>query len=77
VADGIQSRIGGDLWEVKPPRGASNIGKYHEEDTFWGDHTFVVKDGWAYDQWTGPEGEPLQTFKEQFEYWDVLNFGPK
>jgi hypothetical protein len=44
---------------------------------FWGDHTFVVKDGWAYDQWTGPEGVPLQGFKEQFEYWDVLKFFAK
>ena len=46
-------------------------------DTFWGDHTFVVEDGWAYDQWTGPEGVPLQGFEEQCDYRDVLKFFPK
>lgn len=32
-----------------------------------------MKDGYAYDEWTGPEGEPLQQYKEQFEHWDVTN----
>jgi hypothetical protein len=36
-----------------------------------------VKDGYTYDEWTGEMGEPLQQYKEQFQYWDIVLFGPK
>ena len=77
VAEGIQSRIGGQIYEAKPPTGASNLGPYRGQDSFWAKHEFVVKDGYAYDSWTGPQGEPLQTYMERFEYWDVIDFLPK
>ena len=77
VATQIQSRIGGQIWKANPPSGASNLGTYRGVDSYWANHEFVVKDGWAYDQWTGPEGEPLQQYKEEFDYWDVISFSPK
>ena len=77
VASDIQSRIGGEIYKAEPPAGASNLGPYRGEDSFWGNHEFVVKDGYAYDQWTGEMGEPLAEYEHQFEWWDVINFGPK
>jgi RHS repeat-associated protein len=77
VAQDIQSRIGGQIYQAKPPTGASNLGPYRGQDSFWGHHEFVVKDGYAYDAWTGPQGEPLQTYMERFEWWDVIDFSPK
>ncbi|MFB9238252.1 RHS repeat-associated core domain-containing protein [Plantactinospora siamensis] len=77
VAEDIQSRIGGQIYEAKPPTGASNLGPYRGQDSFWAKHEFVVKDGYAYDSWTGPQGEPLQSYMERFEWWDVIDFSPK
>ena len=69
VAQAIQQRIGGEIWEADPPAGTNSVAQYRDQDSFWGHHEFVVKDGYAYDEWTGEMGEPLQQYKEQFQYW--------
>ena len=76
AAEQIQSRIGGELWEAKPDEGIPGLAQYRGVDTEWGNHVFVVKDGWAYDQWTGPEGQPLAQYEQEFQYSDVIDFGP-
>lgn len=38
----------------------------------WVDHNMVVKDGLAFDSFTGSSGMPLADFLQQFEYSDAI-----
>ncbi|MGW0212425.1 colicin E3/pyocin S6 family cytotoxin, partial [Streptomyces sp. NPDC003233] len=76
VAESIQQNIGGSRMRVTDRYGAPTLGKYREQDSFWGHHDVVVKDGRVYDAWTGPEGEPLDEYRGKFEWGDDLVFTP-
>ncbi|MFB8177369.1 hypothetical protein ACFC8N_15125 [Streptomyces sp. NPDC055966] len=76
VAESIQQSIGGNRMRVTDRYGAPTLGKYREQDSFWGHHDVVVKDGRVYDAWTGSEGEPLDEYRGKFEYGDDLVFTP-
>lgn len=41
----------------------------------WSSHQVVLKDGMVYDALTGPNGMPASTYKQMWEYRDILNFG--
>jgi RHS repeat-associated protein len=74
VARSIQQSIGGSRMRITDRYGAPSLGKYRGQDSFWGHHDVVVKDGRVYDAWTGPEGEALDVYRRQFEYGDDLVF---
>ena len=56
--------------------GAPTLGKYRGQDSLWAHHDVVVKDGRVYDAWTGPNGEVMGVYRDQFEYGDDLLFTP-
>jgi pretoxin HINT domain-containing protein len=67
---------GGTQKTFRPPGGAPMLGKYRlspNED--WGHHSVVVKDGRVFDQFTGPQGVPINEWKKLWEYGDVIDFG--
>ncbi|WP_344449826.1 Hint domain-containing protein [Actinocorallia aurantiaca] len=76
VARTIQRVIGGERMRITDRYGAPTLGKYRGQDSFWGHHDVVVKDGRVYDAWTGPEGEPMDVYRSRFEYGDDLVFSP-
>jgi len=40
----------------------------------WNNHVAVINDGVVYDAMTGPDGIPLDEYKQMYTYNDVLNF---
>ncbi|MGW0212448.1 hypothetical protein ACWDZ8_44575 [Streptomyces sp. NPDC003233] len=38
----------------------------------WHNHFLVVKDGRAYDAFTGSEGMDLDTYRQQWQYWEYI-----
>lgn len=40
----------------------------------WYHHVAVIKDGTVYDKMTGRNGMPFDSYKNLFEYNDILNF---
>ena len=69
VARTIQQRIGGKIYEFKHEVGGREyvLGPYRNVDSEWFNHQFVVKDGYAYDAWTGEQGEPVSQYVGQFD----------
>ncbi|MER6301400.1 polymorphic toxin-type HINT domain-containing protein [Kitasatospora sp. NPDC001539] len=76
VARSIQQSIGGTRMRITDRYGAPSLGKYRGQDSRWAHHDVVVKDDRVYDAWTGPDGEPMDAYRGQFEYGDDLNFTP-
>ncbi|MFI6367975.1 putative T7SS-secreted protein [Nocardia sp. NPDC050630] len=76
VALDIQESLGGTRMRLTDQYGAPSLGQYRGQDTFWGHHDVVVKDGRVYDAWTGPAGEPIDVYRSHFQYGDDLAFTP-
>ncbi|GAB2620262.1 hypothetical protein GCM10027168_60410 [Streptomyces capparidis] len=76
VARDIQARIGGERMRITDSAGAPLLGKYRDQDTFWGHHDVVVKDGRVYDAWTGRYGEPVEEYRRRWEWGEYLRFDP-
>jgi hypothetical protein len=73
----IQGRIGGEIETIEPPTGAESLGpSSNNSDGDWQYHTFVVKNGYAFDGFTGPQGIPIAEYVQQFEYGDDSNITP-
>jgi hypothetical protein len=73
----IQQEIGGDIETIEPPEGAKSLGpSANNTDGDWQYHTFVVKNGFAFDGFTGPQGIPIAEYLQQFEYNGDLNIVP-
>jgi len=70
----IQKTIGGDRYRITDQYNAPSLGKYRGQDTYWDHHDVVVLDGRVYDDWTGPEGQPMDEYRNEFQYGDDLNF---
>lgn len=77
-ADVIQQRIGGSIFRVSDGSGAPRLGpSVNDPDARWAEHFVVIRDGRAYDGFTGPEGMPLGAYRSQWEFGDYLQFTPK
>ncbi|WP_143676007.1 hypothetical protein, partial [Streptomyces milbemycinicus] len=76
VAREIQRRIGGERMRITDSMGAPQIGKYRGQDTFWGHHDVLVKNGRVYDSWTGRKGESMDEYLAHWEYGEYLRFDP-
>ncbi|WP_329404853.1 polymorphic toxin-type HINT domain-containing protein [Streptomyces melanogenes] len=76
VADHIQSVIGGDIMRITDRYGAPHLGKYRGIVSGWNYHDVVVKEGRVFDATTGRRGEPIDQYRENFEYGDDLIFSP-
>lgn len=77
----IQQQIGGQLETLDPPAGARYLGpSTNNPNGLWQYHTFVLKDGLAYDSFTGPQGVPLNEYLQRWEFGSELTLrtgGPK
>ncbi|WBB70648.1 polymorphic toxin-type HINT domain-containing protein [Micromonospora sp. WMMD812] len=73
----FQARVGGEIRTINPPEGVNFLGDYKlEPRESWGHHTFVVKDGRVYDQYTeAMGGMPIEEWKRQWTYWEYIDFG--
>ncbi|MFJ6393903.1 RHS repeat-associated core domain-containing protein [Streptomyces sp. NPDC091972] len=76
VAVEIQSKIGGDRMRITDSEGAPQLGKYRGQDTYWGHHDVVVRDGRVYDAWTGRHGEAMDDYLSHWEYSEYLQMTP-
>jgi hypothetical protein len=75
-AAAFQKANGGDVHTFRPPDGAPSLGDYGlGPNESWGHHTVVVRDGRVFDQFTGPEGMPVDAWKRQWTYHDDIDFG--
>lgn len=73
----IQDKIGGTIHHVKDSMGAPVLGpSKHDPLGRWDEHFMVIKDGNAYDGFTGPKGMPLEQYRNQWQYGEYLNFTP-
>ncbi|MGH9120414.1 MAG: RHS repeat-associated core domain-containing protein, partial [Acidimicrobiales bacterium] len=74
----IQKKIGGEIETIEPPEGARFLGPStnNPEGPPWNFHTFVVKNGRAFDGPTGPQGMPLNEYIQQWEYGNDLIVRP-
>jgi hypothetical protein len=71
----IQKIIGGDRAVLEPAGGAPRLGpSANDPYGSWTYHEFVVKNGMAYDGFTGRAGMKLDDFLSQFEYGSDLSF---
>ncbi|WIX79247.1 RHS repeat-associated core domain-containing protein [Amycolatopsis carbonis] len=76
-AQKIQDRIGGQIYHVKDSEGAPGLGpSTNDPNGSWTEHYAVIKDGTAYDAFTGPEGMPIDQYRAQWQYGDYLSFTP-
>lgn len=66
----LQKKMGGEIWTITPKDGLPSLGDYKLANESWGHHTFVLKDGRVYDQFTGPDGMPLDQWKTEWSYPD-------
>jgi RHS repeat-associated protein len=74
VAERIKKAIGGTIRRITPKRG-DWLGPYRGKPTEWGHHDVVEKDGRIYDAMTGPDGCPIDDYKNLWDYADDLDFG--
>ena len=74
VAKRIQGAIGGDIHRIAPRPGRF-LGPHRGRPTEWAHHEVVVKDSRVYDALTGPDGLPIDEYKELWEYADDIDFG--
>ncbi|MFE7135923.1 polymorphic toxin-type HINT domain-containing protein, partial [Streptomyces sp. NPDC057638] len=75
-AEKLHQRIGGEIWTITP-KGFPVLGPYKLANEDWGHHTFVIKDGRVYDQFTGAGGMPLEEWKTQWDYPDLHEWKKK
>ncbi len=77
-ADIIQENVGGEVYRARDSMGAPGLGPSKNDPLGdWAEHYFVIRDGLAYDGFTGPEGVPLDEYRGQWEYGEYLQFVPK
>ncbi|MEV6369644.1 polymorphic toxin-type HINT domain-containing protein [Micromonospora musae] len=73
----IQKIIGGDIVHIKDAYGAPGLGPSKRDAAGkWTEHYAVIKDGVAYDGFTGPAGMPLDAYRAQWQYGEYLSFTP-
>lgn len=72
----IQKLVGGERVAIRPPSGTRLGPSRNDPYGEWRYHEAVVKDGRVYDGFTGRAGMSMDDFRAQFEYGDVLQFGP-
>ena len=74
-ANKIQKMIGGRVQRIDP-NGAPVLGpSVNNPDGDWAYHYAVIKDGVAYDGFTGKAGLPVDAYKAQWQYSRWINFG--
>ncbi|MFC3998232.1 polymorphic toxin-type HINT domain-containing protein [Nocardiopsis sediminis] len=74
VAVDIQQAIGGDRYRITDSLGAPYLGQYRNNDTGWGHHDVVIKDGRVYDAFSGRTGVPLDEYRDLWQYGEDLEF---
>ena len=88
VAKAIQKAIGGEIktidaviggWEHKLG-GVRDIGGTIFKNpagagSAWFSHAVVVQGGRVYDGLTGPAGQPINEYKDRWQYKDAIKFG--
>jgi RHS repeat-associated protein len=80
VATSIHDAIGGEVKrfahkEIPGFARGATLGPRGKQDTEWYFHEVVVKDGKVYDAMTGPEGQPIDDYKKEWEYRNDIDFG--
>ncbi|MFD8756718.1 polymorphic toxin-type HINT domain-containing protein [Kitasatospora sp. NPDC059577] len=73
----IQKKIGGVIYHVKDSLGSPVLGpSTHDPHGRWDEHFVVIKEGVAYDGFTGAKGMPLEQYRKQWKYGEYLDFTP-
>lgn len=72
----MQSDIGSDFLEITAPDGLmlGQVNYGGGKVSTWYHHVAVIKDRAVYDKMTGRNGMPFDSYKNLFEYNDILNF---
>lgn len=68
----IKGLIGGDIYHMRDSLGARLGPSKRDPHGSWHEHFVVVKDGRAFDGFTGPEGMELDTYRRQWDYWEYI-----
>ncbi|KAA6212671.1 hypothetical protein CP973_25285 [Streptomyces albofaciens JCM 4342] len=68
----IKEIIGGEIYEMKDSLGAKLGPSKRDPHGTWHEHFVVVKDGKAYDAFTGADGMDLDAYRRQWEYWEYI-----
>ncbi|WP_318205837.1 RHS repeat-associated core domain-containing protein [Streptomyces sp. SCL15-4] len=76
VAVKIQSEIGGERMRITDAYNAPSLGQYRGQDTNWGHHDVVLREGRVYDAWTGRHGEPVDEYMAHWQYGEYLKMSP-
>jgi hypothetical protein len=73
----IQGMIGGDMQKMTDSLGAPRLGpSTNDPHGAFRFHFVVVKDGRAFDGFTGPGGLPMDEYRAQWLYGDDIDFSP-
>ncbi|MFF3911113.1 polymorphic toxin-type HINT domain-containing protein, partial [Streptomyces sp. NPDC001848] len=77
----LQKKMGGEIWTITPKDRLPSLGDYKLANESWGHHTFLVKDDRVYDQFTGPDGMPIEQWKTEWAYpedheWTLVSPNP-
>lgn len=68
----IKDLIGGEIYHMRDSLGARLGPSKRDPHGSWHEHFVVVKDGKAFDGFTGPKGMELDAYRRQWEYWEYI-----
>ena len=74
-AEQIKNHIGGAVVTIKPQAPARLLGAFAGVNHGWRYHSVVVKDGRAYDAFTGSKGLGIADYLALWQYPDAIDFG--
>ncbi|MFD8723132.1 hypothetical protein ACFV2H_35480 [Streptomyces sp. NPDC059629] len=68
----IKGKVGGEIYEMKDTLGAKLGPSKRDPNGLWHNHFLVIKDGRAYDAFTGSGGMELDAYHQQWDYWQYI-----
>lgn len=71
-AEVIKGKAGGEIYEMKDSLGAKLGPSKRDPFGKWHNHFLVIKDGRAYDAFTGSGGMELDAYRQQWDYWQYI-----
>ncbi|UUU31641.1 polymorphic toxin-type HINT domain-containing protein [Streptomyces sp. CA-210063] len=71
-AQKIREKIGGNIYRMTDSYGARLGPSKRDPRGSWHEHFLVIKDGKAYDGFTGPEGMGVDAYRRQWDYWEYI-----
>jgi len=75
-AERIRENLGGgEIKVIRPKPPFPGLGRYREQDSFWGEHVVLVFNDRVYDGFTPKAGETIAQYKDKWLYKEDIDFG--